>query len=126
MSTRLNIDLVAQNKIGTNLSVNQTSEAINIELYYGYSMQFKWTGAQSGNFKIQASNDLSNAVPASMTWDDVSGTTATIAGGLIAGADHFLYTADAQYYKWIRIVWTRTAGAGTLDKLTLMLKDVCQ
>lgn len=71
-------------------------------------------GATAGTLKIQASNDnppANNMAPFVPTnWVDVPNTSTAVAGGASV-----LITIANSPYRWLRIVWTRTAGAGTVQ-----------
>lgn len=70
--------------------------------------------AATGTIKLQGSNDLAVAgteMPFTPTnWADIpSGSVAVTAGGVVVVEKPNLC------YQWVRAVWTRTAGAGTIQ-----------
>lgn len=71
-------------------------------------------GAAAGTLKVQGSNDPNGAgvfidwVPTN--WVDVPSATVTVA----AGATSLIAPIANMCYRWLRLVWTRTGGAGTL------------
>jgi hypothetical protein len=94
-------------------TATQTSSAvIALQLYRG-SVQASFSAANSGTLKLQASNDVPPGSPAyaftPTNWVDVPGATSTIAGVTSA----LIPTTEFSYY-WLRLVWTPTAGAGTI------------
>jgi hypothetical protein len=96
--------------------------AMGIEFVNGYSICASWTdgGGLAGTLKLQASNnpftDNVNMTPAAdAVWVDVTGSSIAVSG---AGSQ-FWNVADANYSAY-RIVWTRTAGSGTLTAYHLI------
>lgn len=95
---------------------NATSSKIDTGQWLSASFQasFGADGAAAGTLKVQASNDpcpygnqAKNFTPTN--WTDVSGATATVtAGGSV------LIPLTTVNYRWLRLVWTPTGGAGTL------------
>ena len=90
--------------------------AMGVEFVNGYSICASWIdgGSLSGSLKLQASNnpftDNVNMTPdPAAVWVDITGSTIAVTG---AGSQ-FYNVADANYAAY-RIVWTRTAGTGTL------------
>lgn len=69
--------------------------------------------AAAGTLKVQASNDLAadrGQGPFTVTnWVDVPNATATVTSGASA-----LITIAQSCYGFVRVVWTRSAGAGTV------------
>ena len=87
------------------LSGNITSEVIDIRLQYGFSVFAAWTGTPTGVLKMQASPDGVSS------WVDVSGVSAAPAGG----AGSYFVNQQWQFYPYIRFIYTRTSGTGSLD-----------
>lgn len=99
------------------LASDVTSEAVTLESMFGYAIQCVLTGAPVGALKLQASCDIgTNAASASAAgtgitnWNDLTGTTTAI-----SAAGTFLFNQDAQYYKWVRVVYTATSGTGAIS-----------
>ena len=71
-------------------------------------------GTAAGTLSLQGSNDpkgnnlAPNVVPA--TWVTIPGATATVA----AGATTLLVPTNAVCYQWIRVLWAKSGGAGTI------------
>lgn len=91
-----------------------TSAAVSLYQIYGWSAQFVFTGSPVGTLKVQVSDDRYlneyNAVQTPTNWTDlVDSSTA------IAAAGDITYNVDTAYYNWIRFVYTRSSGSGTLD-----------
>lgn len=96
----------------TNASVN--SAAFDASSMFAISGQIVFTDvAATGTAKLQFSNDFSNNgdlgsfVPTN--WNDIPSATVTVT----VGSTNAIPMVDV-CYQWIRLVWTRTAGAGTL------------
>lgn len=74
--------------------------------------------AAAGTLKVQASNDWSNSgnlpsdfAPAANSWIDIPSASVVVA----AGATSLVPMPLSISYRWLRLVWTRTAGAGTFS-----------
>lgn len=89
------------------VSASFNSEPHEITFSYGYSVSAVWTGAATGTFKLQASNDInaSQTNPATASWVDVDGSEIA----LTAGSPIMWNIVDVNY-RWFRFVYTRTAG----------------
>lgn len=86
------------------LGANATSSAQTLDQAFGFSVQAQWTGASAaGTLKLQASLDGTN-------WDDISGASTTI-----AGAGNILWNVTDVMFPWVRVVFTRTSGTGSLS-----------
>lgn len=71
--------------------------------------------AAAGTVKLQASNDFTDAgnLAADFTptvWVDIPSASAVV----VAGAS-VVIPVPQMCYRWVRAVWTRTAGAGTFS-----------
>lgn len=83
--------------------------------YYAVTFMAVFTdAAAAGALKVQWSNDVASSgdLPSSFlptNWLDVPSATVTVA----AGATSFIPMPTQICYRWLRLVWTRTAGAGT-------------
>jgi hypothetical protein len=120
MKTRTQ-DLVSAEIIGTDLSGNLTSEVIPLDQIYGFAAIYSKTGTAAGTLKAQVSNqNVSKAsqVDASAGWIDLPSASQAIA----SGAETKGFQSDAVYYKWLRFVFTFTAGTGTLTALNITTK----
>lgn len=90
---------------GGDLSGNLVSEAIDVRLQYGFSVFAAWTGTPTGVLKLQASPDgVTN-------WTDVPSVTTSPSGG----AGSWFTNQQWQFYPYVRFVYTRTSGVGSLD-----------
>jgi hypothetical protein len=92
-------------------------DPMKLESIEGYSICASWSGGV-GVLKLQASNnaqidnvgDLTVAQMAdpNAVWVDITGSSVAVNGA----GDQFWNVADV-YYKWFRVVYTRTSGTGT-------------
>lgn len=103
-------------KLTNALAATFNGEPMYIENLAGYSVCANVTSAAAlnGTFKLQASNnamreDQVNEADSTAVWVDIPGSTqtATADGG-------YFWNVDAAFYRWFRIVWTRTAGTGNV------------
>jgi len=91
-----------------------TSGAIDAEQFYRASVIATFTdNASTGTVKLQASNDApvgGNMAPFTPTnWADIANATVSVsAGGTVA------VPVTELSHRWVRVVFTRSAGAGTL------------
>lgn len=103
-----------------NASAN--SSPIDASAMVGFSVQASFTdAAAAGTLKVQFSNDHygSGNLPFDFTptnWSDITGASVVVAAGAVSA---ILFTNVS--YQWLRLVWTRTAGAGTF---TATLKSI--
>ena len=92
------------------MSSSFLSEPILLDQIYGYSFQAVFTGSPNGTFKIQCSNDDVNSSSSVVGWSDVGSSSQAI-----SAAGDLFYNIDAAFYKWVRIVYTRSSGSGSCD-----------
>ncbi len=95
------------------------SSAVDAALFYSASVIGVFSDvATTGTLKVQASNDFTDAgnvadnfVPTN--WVDIPlATVAVTAGGVVLVPMPLNFS-----FRWLRAVWTRTAGAGTYTVL---------
>lgn len=96
-------------------NLNSNGEEVN--QIFNYSIQAVFSGAPVGTFKLQVSCDdvpvgLNGQDPAInvVNWVDYTGSSAAI-----AAAGNFMWIVADCGYKWVRLVYTRTSGTGTLN-----------
>lgn len=97
----------------TNVSAN--GSAVDVGLIPQASFLCRFTdGAAAGTLKIQGSNDRATAdyaqqqVP--VNWADIPNASAAITAG---GSQMIIIPVMA--FQWVRVVWTRSAGAGNVN-----------
>ena|SRR3984957_17916264 len=101
---------------GTDASVSQTSESVNLNYRYGIAIQAVLTGTPVGTLSLQGSCDFgapnnpqaggNNQV---VNWTDISGSASPVTG---AGTASWNY--QGAFYKWIRLIYTSSSGTGTI------------
>ena len=108
------------------LSTDFQSTAIWIGHAHMYSIQLLFTGSINGDFKLQASNDPGK--PNNVTeltrdniqnWTEVADSTQRV----MSAGDH-LYSIEASPYRWVRVVFERTSGSGSLTSIRFNSKGV--
>lgn len=79
--------------------------AVSVARASSFSVQPVWSGggAPAGTLKLQYSNDNTN-------WDDISGQTFAVAAD-----GNKMFTVNNVNYNFVRLVYTRTGGTGTLN-----------
>lgn len=92
-------------------SASKQSDVIDGSQLYSISIQGAVTGTAAGTLKLQYSNDFvgNPAIPQPINFSDVP--TATVA---VAGAGVYSIPKTELCYRWLRIVYTATSGAGTI------------
>jgi hypothetical protein len=94
-------------------AATQTSAALDTSYMVAGSVQVVAVGAgtPTGALKIQASNDAGSALSgASPTnWTDITSQTVSV-----AGAGTYLIPKVDLCYQWIRVVYTKASGTGTI------------
>jgi hypothetical protein len=91
---------------GQSMAADFETEAIKIELTYGFSFQAVFTGAPVGVFILQASNDVSNPT----NWDDIPSSAQ-----LISAAGSIMWNYNGAFYRWVRVFYDRTSGTGSCN-----------
>lgn len=96
------------------VAINNTSSPITLESLYGFSVQAVFTGSPVGELKLQGSCDPGKPTANSygtdvVNWNDISSPVAISASG------NTIFNLDAQFYKWLRVVYTATSGTGTIN-----------
>lgn len=116
MSGRKNRLVKYQNIVAQSMAGNVTSAVTNIEGLDNVGIQLVWTVAPVGTFSVQVSADYAQDYLGNVT---VAGNwvTVTLSPAITASG-----TADTAYIDmsnlsapWIRVVYTRTSGSGTLN-----------
>lgn len=87
------------------MSADVTSSALDTSSMVSVSVQAAVTGTCAGTIKMQASNDAASPV----NWSDIANATVSVSNTGV----YFIPKQDISY-QYIRIVYTRTSGSGTL------------
>lgn len=88
---------------------------------YLYAIQAVFTGAPVGTLKIQTSCDDGGpnvTSPTITNWSDYTGSSQAI-----SAAGNFTWRVTADGDKWVRLVYTKTSGTGSLG-VTVNMKGV--
>lgn len=85
------------------ISTNYTSNPFRVGDFDRFAVQFALTGTLAGTIKLQASIDDLNYV-------DIPDSIISV-----NGADVFLVSIAYFAYKYVRVVYTRTSGSGTIN-----------
>jgi hypothetical protein len=92
------------------MSSSFSSNPILLDQIYGYSFQAIFTGSPNGTFKLQCSNDDVKLSSSVTVWSDIGSTSQAI-----SASGDLTYNVTAAFYKWVRIVYTRSSGSGSCD-----------
>lgn len=100
------------------MAANVTSEVIDLNQVVVYAIQAVWTGGTAdGTLKLQLSNQIVSPTPATSNpgslvtqWTDYTGSST-----VVAGAGDFMWNCNNPGYRWVRLVFTRGSGTGTLN-----------
>jgi len=105
---------------GTNLASTITSSAVNTNLVQFTGFQIKVSAATglSGTFSIQASLDEVSDGSLVTNWTEVASQAVS---GLSASAV-YVKTQTDNAYSFMRVVWTNSAGTGTLAEIRVLGK----
>lgn len=103
---------------GATIGVGFVSSVVDLQQVWIYSLQASWTGAPIGEFKLQASNDLSPLFTAQDTpfvapthWTTIAGT---VASTTIINSASFMWNVDSPSYRWVRLVYVASTATGVL------------
>jgi hypothetical protein len=93
---------MSSNIVSTFFPINDA--AINRSVFK-YSIQATWTGGASlgGTLAIRVHNDG--------TWVTINGTSVTVS----TNADSVMWNFEGHSYKSVHLLWTHSAGSGTLN-----------
>lgn len=99
---------------GTSLGASANGSAVSVDKNYGgFAIACVISSASSlnGTLKLQASLDAvtDSSLIASTSWADVPDSTVTVTTDGVT-----LYDVSDKNWKWVRVVYTRTGGSGSL------------
>lgn len=93
------------------LGGNVTSAAQNVKDVNSYGIQISTTGSPNGLFKLQVSLDEGSPRGESATnWDDLENSQV-----YVNQAGSHSWNVNEAMYNWVRLVYTRVSGSGTLS-----------
>lgn len=107
---------------GTDMTVNVTSNPVNLISIYAYSVQVVWSSGSApvGTFKLQASDDPVDAGGTPTNYTDVTSSSTPISGT----PGSVLFDVTECSYRWVRLVYTATSGSATITSAVMNLKGV--
>lgn len=95
------------------MAADVTSNPINIQYLDNISIQLNFTGTPTGTFDLQGSLDYSPGPFANTgNWISVTLPVAPVAAG---AASQILLDLNQLSFPWVKIVYTRSSGTGTLN-----------
>lgn len=97
------------------MSANVTGPATNISYLDNVAMQLNFTGTPTGTFSVEGSLDhkeYNGQIVSAGNFIPLSLATTPVASG---AAGQILLDLNQLSFPYIRIVYTRTSGAGSLD-----------
>ena len=106
--------------IPANTIMNTTinSQALELLIMYGYSIQVVFTGTPTGTFKLQASSDPVNGVSSGLNtpvnWTDVANSSQSI-----TAAGNYMWNVFDVMYNWVRLVYQDTSGGTSTAIITV-------
>lgn len=98
------------------MSASINSNGMDLQELDKYSIQAVYSGSPNGTLKLQISNDLVSRGPDSnpaanvVNWSDYTYSSLNI-----SAAGSFIWKLPRKGEKWVRLVYTRSSGSGTLN-----------
>lgn len=92
------------------MSSSFESAPILLDQIYGFSFQAIFTGSPNGTFKLQSSNDEGRLADSVTNWTDVADSSQ-----VISSAGDITWNFDGCFFKWVKVVYTFSAGTGSCD-----------
>jgi hypothetical protein len=109
------------------LAASITSNPISVEHIVNYAIQLVFTGSPVGTFKLQASLDEgrpSSSSESSRSFKITNWTDIANSSQAISAAGDIMYNVENAGYNWVRVVYTRSSGTGTLTVARANVKGV--
>lgn len=94
----------------TSLSASFNSEAQELDHIYGFSVHAVFTGTPSGTFRLQCSNDDVQLPSQVVNWTNI-----TDSDQIVSAAGDIMYNYREANYKWVRLVYIRVGGTGSVS-----------
>lgn len=101
--------------VDVTLAAGAQGPVFSLEHIYGFSVILNCLAAQVGTLKFQVSNDDPKTLsqnPSAAVWFDLPSGSFTVNGAAVQGSNF-----DAIYYRWLRVYYTKTSGAGVIQVL---------
>lgn len=116
---------------GLSMAANVTSQGVDLQYYFGLSIQAIWQGPATGTLKLQVSNDTVTTDPGGINpigsytvpfdpadqvvnWCDYTGSIASTTAFSSASGGSLLWNAADTGYRWVRGAYVSSSGSGTL------------
>ncbi len=99
-----------------NMAGSLVSKGFDLQEVDTYAIQAAYSGSPNGTLKLQISLDIVEAGPESdpaanvVNWNDY-----TYSALNIASAGGFIWKIDKGPERWVRLIYTRNSGSGTLN-----------
>lgn len=102
------------NFIDGSMGASITSPAFSVYQIYGWSAQFTFTGSPVGTFTVEVSDDpYQNEYNGPQTpthWTVLADSSVAV-----SAAGDVMYNVNLAFYNWVRFIYTRTSGTGTVN-----------
>lgn len=116
MSGRKNTLRKYQTITNGSMAGSLTSTVTNIQFLDAIGVQFNFTGTPTGSFQVQVSADYAQDdngnVQVAGNWVNMTLSPAPVASG---SADSIYIDIRSTSAPWMRLVYTRSSGSGTLN-----------
>lgn len=108
-----NAPIVTDGSMGASINSN----AVLMDQESGIAIQAVWTGTPVGNFTIESSCDVGQINPSTGQPSGISNWVYYNGSTVAAGGDvgKLIWNIEPIAVKWVRLVYTRTSGTGTLN-----------
>lgn len=122
-----NHDLIEEAGGPVSLATSTVLPPVYVGEAYNYSIQLVFTGTPGGSFSLQASNDTGSidathpdvSTHGVMNWTDVQDSPVTV-----AAAGDLMYDVRIAGYNYVRVIYTRTSGTGTITVARAYVKGL--
>lgn len=98
------------------MGASATSSAVGIQYLDNVAIQLNFTGTPTGTFAVQGSLDYSQTSTGTVinagNWIPLTLASSPVASG---AAGTILLDLNQLSFPWVRVVYTRSSGTGTLD-----------
>lgn len=128
MSMRMNARTIGS---GLSMAASVNTQGVDLQYYFGLSIQAVWSGNPVGTLKLQVSNDTTVADTAGINmgggytvptdpadwvvnWSDYTGSIASTSSYSSASGGSLLWNASQVGYRWVRAAYVVASGSGTL------------
>lgn len=107
------------NKIASAISMGGTfqSSVVDIKNLNNVSVEAVWYQGSTpiGALNLQGSNQVVNSTTSVASWTDLSTSVYNGSVAVSGNTGSYLYNVTNVGFRWLRAVYTRTSGSGTID-----------